>query len=118
MDDLAVLRRTLETAAAAAHVLLIATLDGEDAGTGAFRISGETALMMNGAVLPAFRRRGVHQALVAARLAVAQERGATWAAIKTVADSPVERSAVKLGFTRTGLRRRVHRAPPEPSPRQ
>ena len=107
--DLALLRRTLQTAAAAAHVLVVASLDGEDAGTGALGISGETALMWSGAVLPGFRRRGVHQALLAARLALAHERGATAAAFKTTADSPAERSAAKLGFARTGLRRRVHR---------
>ncbi len=106
-----VLRRTLQTAAAAAHVLVIASLDGDDAGTGALAISGETALLWSGAVLPGFRRRGVHQALLAARLAIAHERGATAAAFRTAANSPAERSAAKLGFARTGLRRRVHRAP-------
>lgn len=106
--DPPVLRRTLETAAAAAQVLVIASVGGEDVGTGALGISGETALLWSGAVLPAFRRRGVYQALLAARLALAHERGATGAALKTVAGSPVERSAAKLGFARTGLRRRVH----------
>jgi GNAT superfamily N-acetyltransferase len=109
-DDPTVLRRTLQTAAAAARVLVIASLDGEDAGTGALGISGDLALLWSGAVLPAFRRRGVHQALLAARLALAHEHGAKAAAIQTVAHSPVERSAAKLGFARTGLRRRVHRA--------
>jgi GNAT superfamily N-acetyltransferase len=69
-------------------------------------------------VLPAFRRRGVHQALLAARLAIAHERGATAAALKTVADSPVERSATKLGFARTGLHRRVRRDAPQPAREQ
>ena len=112
--DVGVLRRTLQTAAAAAHVLVVASVDGEEAGTGALGIAGETALLWSGGVLPAFRRRGVHQALLAARLALAHERGATTVALKTVADSPVERSATKFGFARTGLRRRVHRAAPEP----
>ncbi len=111
--DVAVLRRTLQTAAAAAHVLVVASVDGEEAGTGALGIAGDTALLWSGGVLPAFRRRGVHQALLAARLAIAHERGATAAALKTVADSPVERSAAKFGFARTGLRRRVHRTAPE-----
>ncbi|MDQ6943077.1 MAG: GNAT family N-acetyltransferase [Candidatus Eremiobacteraeota bacterium] len=115
LADRAVLLRTLQTAAAAAHVLVIASLDGDDVGAAALGVSGDTALLCSAAVLPAFRRRGVHQALVAARLAIAHERGATAAAIKTVADSPVERSAAKLGFARTGLRRRVRRAPAEPA---
>jgi GNAT superfamily N-acetyltransferase len=106
--DVAVLRRTLQTMAAAAHVLVIASLHGDDVGAAALGISGDTALLCSGAVLPAFRRRGVHQALMAARLAIAHERGVNAAAVKTVADSPVERSARKLGFARTALRRRVH----------
>jgi GNAT superfamily N-acetyltransferase len=116
--DRAVLRRTLQTAAAAAHVLVIASLDGDDVGAAALGISGETALLCSAAVLPAFRRCGVHQALVAARLAIAHERGATGAALKALADSPVERSAAKLGFARTGLRRRVHRDAAVPAPKQ
>ncbi|HEV2741436.1 MAG TPA: hypothetical protein VGU66_22945, partial [Candidatus Elarobacter sp.] len=44
-DDVQLLRRTLQTAAAAAHVLVVASLDGDDVGTGALGISGETALM-------------------------------------------------------------------------
>ena len=112
--DVAVMRRTLQIAAAAAHVLVVASIDGDDAGAGALGISGDTALLFSAAVLPAFRRRGVHQALLAARLAIAHERGAGAAALKTVADSPVERSATKLGFARTALRRRVRRAAPEP----
>lgn len=113
-----VLRRTMQTAAAAAHVLVVASLDGDDVGVGALGIAGETALMWSGAVLPAYRRRGVHQALLAARLAIAHERGATGAAIKTRADSPVERSATKLGLARTGLRRRVRRDAPVKAPGQ
>jgi GNAT superfamily N-acetyltransferase len=69
-------------------------------------------------VLPAYRRRGVHQALFAARLAIAHDRGATCAAIKTLAGSPVELSAAKLGFTRTALRRRVRRDGSGASPEQ
>ena len=116
--DVTVLRRTLQTAAAAAHVLVVASVDGEEAGIGALGIAAETALLWSGGVLPAFRRRGVHQALLAARLALAYERGATTAALKTVAGSPVERSAAKFGFARTGLRRRVHRERPDDSPQQ
>ena len=113
LADLTVLRRTLQTSAAAAHVLVVATVDGDDAGAAALGISGETALLCSAAVLPAFRRRGVHQALMSARLAIAHDLGATGAAIKTVADSPVERSAAKLGFARTGLHRRVRRDAPD-----
>ncbi|HWT04515.1 MAG TPA: GNAT family N-acetyltransferase, partial [Xanthomonadales bacterium] len=104
--------------AAAAHVLVVASIDGDDAGAAALGISGNTALLCSAAVLPAFRRRGVHQALVAARLAIAHERGATAAALKAVADSPAELSAAKVGLARTGLRRRVLRDASEPPPKQ
>jgi GNAT superfamily N-acetyltransferase len=115
-SDAGLLRRSLETTAAAAHVLVVASIAGEDAGAGALGIAGETALLWSAAVLPAFRRRGVHQALLGARLALAHERGATAAALQTVADSPAERSAAKLGFARTGLRRRMRRDAPGPPP--
>ena len=63
-DDLALLRRTVQISAAAARVLIIASVNGEDAGAAALGISGDMALLWGGAVLPAFRRRGVHQALL------------------------------------------------------
>jgi GNAT superfamily N-acetyltransferase len=108
-SDAAQLRRTLQTQAAAAHVLVVASLDGSDAGVGALAIYGELALLSGAAVLPALRGRGVHRALLAARLTVAHARGATRAALKTTPDSPVERSAAHVGLVRTGLRRRVCR---------
>jgi GNAT superfamily N-acetyltransferase len=107
--DAALLRRTMETEAAAAHVLVIASLDRQDAGAAALAMYGELALLYGAAVLPAFRGHGVHKALVGARLTIAHTRGATRATLKTTPDSPVERSATHFGLVRTGLRRRVRR---------
>jgi GNAT superfamily N-acetyltransferase len=109
--DAELLRRTIQVEAAAVHVLMIASVNGTDAGTGALVTDGDLAVLMGGAVLPQFRGHGVHAALLAGRLAVAHARGATRAAVKTVVGSPVERSAGRFGFARTGLRRRVRRDP-------
>ncbi len=103
------LHRTLAVESAAAHVLVIASVDGVDAGAAALSTHGDLAVLFGGAVLPAFRGRGVHKALFAARLGIAFARGATRGSVKTAVNSPVERTAARFGFARTGLRRRVHR---------
>ena len=107
--DPAELRRTLQAEAAAAHVLVVASVAGHDAGAAALAVYGELALLSGASVLPALRRRGVYAALLAARLVIGHARGATRATLKTVAGSPVERSAARFGLLRTGLRRRVRR---------
>ena len=109
--DAPTLRRTLQTAAAAAQVLVIASLDGQDAGVGTVSLVGELGLLMGAAVLPALRGRGIYAALLAARLGIAHARGATRGALKTTPDSPVERSALRAGFQPAELRRRVRREP-------
>ena len=109
VDDAGLLRRTAQLSAAAAQVLVVASVDGRDVGAGALGIWGEAALLYSGCVLPTFRRRGVHQALVAARMTFAQKRDATEVTMKAVPDSPAERSAAHFGFTRVGLRRRIRR---------
>jgi GNAT superfamily N-acetyltransferase len=103
------MRRSAPINAAAAHVLVIASLNGVDAGAAALGISGETAVLYSGGVLPAFRRHGVHGALIGARLGLAHARGASQAMLKTEPDSFAERAARRLGFERTALRRRVLR---------
>jgi GNAT superfamily N-acetyltransferase len=110
IDDPGMLRRQSLLNASAGHVLAVASIRGEDVGVGAVGIAGDTAILYSGGVLPAFRRRGVHGALLTARLGLAHGRGATAALLKTVPDSPAERSALSLGFTRTAVRRRVRRA--------
>ncbi len=110
IDDPGLLRRQALLNASAGHVLAMASIRGEDVGVGAVGIAGDTALLYSAGVLPMFRRRGVHGALVAARLTMAHGRGAAAALLKAVPDSPSERSALGLGFTRTAVRRRVRRA--------
>jgi GNAT superfamily N-acetyltransferase len=108
--DPGMLRRQAQLNASAGQVLAVASIRGEDVGVGALGISGDTAILYSAGVLPAFRRRGVHGALVTARLGLAHGRGATAALLKAAPDSPAERSALRLGFTRTAVRRRVRRA--------
>lgn len=105
------LARTTEASAASAQGLVIASIDGVDVGAAAVGITGDLALLYSAAVLPAHRKRGVHRALVAARLALALNRGATRAALKTAADSPVIRSTTAYGFTPAGTRSRLIAAP-------
>jgi len=104
------IRQTLQTNAAAAHVLVVASVEGTEVGAAALGIAGDTAILYCAGVLPGFRRRGVHRALIAARLSLASARGAGSAVLKTVPDSPAEHSALKHGFVRSALRRRVLRA--------
>jgi GNAT superfamily N-acetyltransferase len=104
------LLKAAQASAASAHALFIASLDGTDVGAGAVAITGEHALLYSAAVLPAFRRRGAHRALVTARLAFAHGRGALRAAVKVLHDSAAERSAQALGFTQIARRRRVRGA--------
>jgi GNAT superfamily N-acetyltransferase len=103
------LRRANAVSAAAASALVIAAIDGIDVGVGAVRLIDDVAFLYAAAVLPAFRGRGVYGALLAARVAFARARGATGAAFKTRADENAERSALRRGFARTALRRRIVR---------
>ena len=102
-----VLLRTSHVYASAAHGLVVASIDGEDVGAAALGMSGETALLYAGAVLPAFRGGGVYGELVTARMAIAHALGTAVAVMKAAPDGPAERSARRRGFERTGLRRRV-----------
>lgn len=67
----------------------LATIDGEPAGTAALANIPAGGYFMGGAVLPAFRRRGVYEALLAARATALQEDGA----LAAVVHASVETSA-------------------------
>lgn len=77
----------------------LARVDGSPAGTGLVWGQGEIAGLYCGAVLPAFRRRGIHRATVLQRLADAAQAGCRWATLQTDVGSPVERLCTsELGF--------------------
>jgi GNAT superfamily N-acetyltransferase len=101
-------RRSNELSAAAAHGLFVAEVDGVPAGAGAVAVFNGIGFLYAGAVLPEFRRRGVHRALLHARTAFAASRGAARTTIKTARDSTAEASVVRAGFTSTAAIRRLH----------
>ncbi len=102
--------RSIELCGAAAAAVFIAELGGVPAGGGALGICGEHALLYCGAVLAQHRGRGVHRALVDARVAEARTRGFVRAAMKVAIGSASERSARAAGFDRVLTTRRLRRA--------
>jgi GNAT superfamily N-acetyltransferase len=61
--------------------------------------SGEGVTLLFGtSVKPAWRRRGIQQALIAARLERGKERGSRLAVINSGPGIPTERNATRLGF--------------------
>jgi GNAT superfamily N-acetyltransferase len=101
-------RRSHELSAAAAHGLFVADVGGVPAGAGAVAVFNGIAFLYAGAVLPEYRRRGVHRALLHARAAFGASRGASRTTIKTEAGSPAEHSIVRAGFERTATIRRLN----------
>ena len=79
-------------------ITLLATVDGEAAGGAGMSITGPITHMAGAAVLPQFRRRGIQQALTAARLRIARERGCAWAKLDVQGGSASYRNAVRAGF--------------------
>lgn len=105
-------RQTAIFSAAGAQGLFIAEIDGAPAGAGAVAIAGEYAYLFSGAVLPEFRRRGVHTALLHARAAFGFGRDARWAAIKSLVGSEGEESVRRAGFERVKTLRRLTSSDP------
>ncbi|HEX3463126.1 MAG TPA: GNAT family N-acetyltransferase [Candidatus Elarobacter sp.] len=101
-------RRSHEISAAAAHGLFVAEVGGFPAGAGAVAVFNGIAFLYAGAVLPEFRGRGVHGALLRARTAFGISRGAARTTIKTAEGSPAERAILRAGFARGALVRRLH----------
>lgn len=86
-------------------------LDGEVAGSAALDLYDGAAHLFSGAVLPAFRRRGLQAALIAHRVRAAAEAGAEQVLIGCSPGSPTERNALRAGFqvvyTQLFLKRRL-----------
>lgn len=77
----------------------VVAYDGTTAiGTGAMLVAGDQAWIGSATTVPTARRRGVHAAMLAARLALAADRGATRVSVKCVAGSASYRSLVRAGF--------------------
>jgi GNAT superfamily N-acetyltransferase len=105
-------RRSAEISAAAASRLFVAEIEGVAAGAGAVGIAGEVAYLYSAAVLPQYRRRGIHRSLLRARVAFGAEQGASRSALKTLEGSGAEHAARSAGFIRTGTLRRLRRDEP------
>ncbi len=106
--DQAQLDRDLATAvrdlADWASFRVVACVDGAAASSGGCSLNGEVAQLWGAVTLPAFRRRGSYRALLAERLRLARDHGATLALVK----GRVETSGpilLRAGFTDYGEER-------------
>ena len=97
-------RRRKHQLAAGNRRFLLATVDGEPAGSSGLTLFPPAGAIINGgAVLEKFRGRGVYRAMVAARLEMAREAGATGV---SVWGGPMSAPILsKLGFVKVGWRR-------------
>jgi len=93
-------------------IAVIAWAGDEAVGAGSAETRGEIAALFGTSVLPAFRRRGIQQALVRARLAEAKARGATLATIGSSPGEPTERNVERLGFRVVSTRLHLERPCP------
>lgn len=80
------------------HHGFLAYADGVIAGAAGSSIHRGVLSLFGATVLPAFRRRGIQQALIAARLGRALAQGAELASITSHPGIPTERNAARLGF--------------------
>ncbi len=76
----------------------VAWLDGVAVGAGGCEVSDGLTSLFGTSVSPAYRRRGVQQALIAARLQRGLEKGSDLAVIMSSPGIPTERNAMRLGF--------------------
>ncbi|MEV0673482.1 GNAT family N-acetyltransferase [Mycobacterium sp. NPDC050441] len=87
--------RDMEKAGATAYIALV---DGVVAGGGMMRLAGGIAQLAGAATAPAYRRRGVQAALLAARLAEAAAAGCEIAVVTTASGSKSQRNVQRRGF--------------------
>jgi GNAT superfamily N-acetyltransferase len=78
--------------------LFLARLDGEAVGAGALEVHEGVAGLMAAGTLPAFRNRGIHTALLHARLAAAAEDGCDVAMVHTRPGAVSQRNVLRAGF--------------------
>lgn len=83
---------------------VVARVDGEPASSGGCTLDGEVAKLWGAVTLPAFRRRGSYRAVLAERLRLARDHGATLALVKGRAETsgPI---LLRAGFTDYGEER-------------
>ena len=79
-------------------VNIVARLDGRSVGAGSMELHGHLVALYGLSVLPDHRRRGIQQAMIAARLRIARERGCTLATITGPPGAGTERNVRRMGF--------------------
>lgn len=77
---------------------LLADIDGQPVGGGAFAVHEGVALFYSDATVPAARGKGVQQAVILARLAMAAQQGCELAVASTTPGSLSQRNYERLGF--------------------
>lgn len=87
-----------DVAAAPGFDRYVALVDGAPAGAATLRLDDGVAVFCGTATLPAFRRRGVQAALLAARLADARRAGCDVAVVTTDPGSQSQRNVTRAGF--------------------
>jgi GNAT superfamily N-acetyltransferase len=78
--------------------LLLGSVDGAAAGTGALQINSELAWLLSDATLPDHRRRGVQSALLAERTRLAAVAGCELAVTEARPGSTSQRNMERLGY--------------------
>jgi hypothetical protein len=98
------LEQTLRDLAAWSSFRVVAFADGEPVSTGGCTLTGEVALLWGAITLPGSRGHGSYRAVLAERLRLAREHGATLAMAKgrTLASGPI---LVRAGFADYGEER-------------
>ena len=76
----------------------LANIDDQPVGSASVLLVGDSAVLGGATTLPAFRRRGVQQALIRARLALAARAGCTLAVVTADPGSTSGRNAERTGF--------------------
>jgi GNAT superfamily N-acetyltransferase len=76
----------------------LAWIDGQTAGGGGLSIRNKVASFFGDATRPAFRSRGVHSAIIRARLIAAQQAGCDLATAGAVPGSSSQHNYERLGF--------------------
>ena len=81
-----------------ASAAYLASIDGHPAGGGGLSIRNGVASFFGDATLPAFRHRGVHAAIIGARIAHAMTSACKLITAGTVPGSSSQRNYQRLGF--------------------
>jgi hypothetical protein len=88
---------------------VVAYIDGKPVSAGGCTLKGEEVLLWGGITLPGARRRGAYRAVLAERLRLAREHGASLALVKARPDTSAP-ILLRAGFTEYGQQRRYRLA--------